>query len=93
MSTYKEKFNKKYKFPLEANHSLKEISEVTGYKLNGLKVIFRKGKGAFFTNYSSVRPIVKKNGGVNRWAYARVYSAVMGGKARKYDIDHLIKKK
>ena len=60
MSTYKEKFNKKYKFPLEANHSLKEISEVTGYKLNGLKVIFRKGKGAFFTNYSSVRPIVKK---------------------------------
>ena len=44
------------------------------------------------TNYSSVRPIVKKNGGVNKWAYARVYSAVMGGKARKYDIDHLIKK-
>ena len=92
MSTYKEKFNKKYKFPLEANHSLKEISELTGYKLNGVKVIFRKGKGAFFTNYSSVRPIVKKNGGVNKWAYARVYSAVMGGKARKYDMDHLIKK-
>ena len=93
MSTYKEKFNKKYKFPKDTNHSLKEISELTGYKLSGLKIIFSKGKGAFYTNYSSVRPAVKKRGGVNRWAYARVYSAVMGGKAAKYDKSHLNKKK
>ena len=49
--------------------------------------------GIFSNNYELFKCQTnrKKNGGVNRWAYARVYSAVMGGKARKYDIDHLIK--
>ena len=74
------------------DHSIKEISDITGFKLSGLKTIFSKGKGAYFTNSTSVRQLVKKSGGANRWAYARIYSAVMGGKAKKYDEKHLIKK-
>ena len=87
--TYKQKFNKKYGFSKDEDHSIKEISNITGYKLSGLKTIFSKGKGAYFT---SVRPVVKRSGGANRWAYARIYSSVMGGKAKKYDENHLIKK-
>ena len=89
--TYKQKFNKKYGFSKDEDHSIKEISDITGFKLSGLKTIFSKGKGAYFTNPSSVRPSVKKKGGANRWAYARIYSAVMGGKAKKVDKSHLKK--
>ena len=89
--TWKHKYNKRYGFDKEKSHSLSAISKTTGYKLSGLKTIFRKGKGAYFTNPQSVRPAVKKSGGANRWAYARVYSAVMGGKAAKVDKSHLKK--
>jgi hypothetical protein len=91
MTTYKEKFNKKYKFPKDKSHSLNEISKITGYKLGGLKKIAEKGRGAFFSNPSSIRPIVMKSGGAPRWGIARVYSAVMGGETVKYDSD-LLKK-
>tara|TARA_Y100000004_G_C8773394_1_gene351728 strand:+ start:105 stop:377 length:273 start_codon:yes stop_codon:yes gene_type:complete len=87
--TYKQKFNKKYGFPKDASHSLKEISKLTGYKVSGLKTILEKGEGAFFSSPSSVRPFVKNP---TQWGYARVYSAVMGGKAQKIDQKHLIKK-
>jgi hypothetical protein len=92
MATYKEKFNLKYGFPKGKSHSLKEISEITGYKLDGLKKIDSKGRGAYFTNPESVRPLVKKRGGPVRWGLARVYSAVMGGKTARIDKDLLIKK-
>ena len=87
--TYKQKFNKKYGFDKDEPHSLGEIAKVTGYKLSGLKTIFNKGIGAFKTNPTSVRPTVKSP---EQWAQARVYSAVMGGKASKIDESHLIKK-
>ena len=90
--TWKDKYNKKYGFQKGTSHSLSAISKTTGYKLSGLQTIFRKGKGAYFTNPQSVRPVVKRSGGANRWAYARIYSAVMGGKAAKVDKSHLIKK-
>ena len=90
--TWKDKYNKKYGFQKGTSHSLSAISKTTGYKLSGLQTIFRKGKGAYFSNPQSVRPVVKRSGGANRWAYARIYSAVMGGKAAKVDKSHLIKK-
>ena len=90
--TWKDKYNKKYGFEKGTSHSLSAISKTTGYKLSGLQTIFRKGKGAYFTNPESVRPVVKRSGGANRWAYGRIYSAVMGGKAAKVDAKHLIKK-
>lgn len=86
MLTYKQKFNKKYGFPADEPHSISEIAKITGYKKAGLDVIFRKGIGAYKTNPASVRPSVKSP---EQWAMARVYSAVMGGKAAKIDASHL----
>ena len=88
MPTYKEKFNKKYGFKKDESHSLAEISRKTGYKLSGLRTIKKKGMGAFRSNPQSVRPQVKS---ATQWGIARVYSAVMGGKAKKIDQKHLIK--
>jgi hypothetical protein len=87
--TYKQRFNKKYKFPKDTSHSLKDIAKISGYKLSGLKVIFDKGIGAYKTNPESVRPEVKSP---EQWAYARVYSAVMGGKTATIDASHLIRR-
>jgi hypothetical protein len=88
--TYKERFNKKYGFPLNEPHSLKEISDITGYKLSGIKTIFLKGKGAYKSNPVSVRPNIKSP---EQWAYARVYASVSPG-SKSYNIDksHLKKK-
>ena len=88
-STYKQLFNKKYKYPLDKSHSLKEISTITGYKLSGLQTIFNKGIGAFKTNRQSVRLQVTSP---EQWAMARVYAAVnINSKAYKIDKIHLIK--
>jgi hypothetical protein len=87
--TYKNKFNKRYGFPKDQSHSIAEISKITGYKKSGLETIVEKGKGAFFSNPQSVRPSVTDP---TEWGIARVYSAVMGGKAAKIDASHLIKK-
>tara|TARA_R110002012_G_scaffold13216_3_gene57155 strand:+ start:793 stop:1308 length:516 start_codon:yes stop_codon:yes gene_type:complete len=80
--TYKQKFNKKYGFAKDKAHSLKDISRITGISYKGIKQIFEKGEGAFYSNPQSVRKFVKSP---QQWAYARVYSAVMGGKASKVD--------
>ena len=87
--TYKQKFNKKYGFKKDEPHSVAEISRLTGYKIAGLRKIVDKGRGAFKTNPQSVRPQVKS---ATQWGIARLYSAVMGGKAAKIDKDLLIKK-
>lgn len=87
--TFKNRFNKKYGFDKDESHSLKDIAKITGFKLSGLQTIFNKGVGAFKTNPASVRPNVKSP---EQWAYARVYSAVMGGPTAKIDKDSLIKK-
>jgi hypothetical protein len=86
--SYKNKFNIKYGFDKDASHSIAEIAKITGYRRSGLEVIYDKGMGAYFTNPQSVRPQVKSP---EQWAFARVYSAVMGGKASRVDAAHLIK--
>lgn len=85
--TYRQQFNKKYGFPLDASHSLQEISNLSGYDLRGLRVILAKGEGAYFSDRQSVRPNVTN---ATQWGMARVYSAVMGGKASKVDATHLL---
>ena len=87
--TYKQKFNKKYGFKKDESHSIAEISRLTGYKVSGLRTIKKKGEGAFKSNPQSVRPQVKS---ATQWGVARIYSAVMGGKAAKIDDKHLVKK-
>lgn len=84
--TYKNQFNKKYGFPKDESHSLKDIAKITNYKVSGLQTIYNKGIGAFKTNPQSVRPQVKSP---EQWAQARVYSAVMGGKTARIDKSHL----
>jgi len=90
MPTYKQKFNKKYGFKKDEDHSLSEISKKTGYKLSGLKTIQEKGEGAFYSNPKSVRPNVKS---ATQWGVARVYAAIdPSSKAHKIDKIHLVKK-
>jgi len=84
--SYKDKYNTKYKYKKNTSHSLEEISKDTGISLKGLQQIYNKGIGAYKTNPSSVRPNVKSK---EQWAMARVYSAVMGGKASKVDANEL----
>ena len=87
--TYKQQFNKKYGFKPDKAHSIKEIAKITGYCGGQLQIIFNKGIGAYKTNPQSVRPSVKSP---EQWAMARVYSAVMGGKASIVDAEHLVRK-
>lgn len=97
-STWKEKYNKKYGYKKDTSHDLEEISEDTGVSEKGLQKIFNKGVGARKTNPESVRSLDgKKRGGkslkgkmsAEQWGQARVYSAVMGGKAAKVDAKEL----
>ena len=90
MTTYKQKFNKKYGQALSESNTLKEISDKTGYKLSGLKTIYNKGIGAYKTNPASVRPQVKSK---EQWAMARVYASVnKSSKSYQVDKSHLVKK-
>jgi len=90
VKTYKQKFNEKYKQEKDKSNSLTEISKLSGFQLKGLKKIVEKGEAAYYNNPQSVRPRVKS---ATQWGIARLYSAVMGGKASKIDKDLLIKKK
>lgn len=90
MKTYKNKFNLKYGFDINESHSLDEISKITNLKTSSLQDIYDKGIGAYKTNPKSVRPSVKSK---EQWAMARVYSAVMGGKAAKVDKNELLEAK
>jgi len=89
--TYKQDYNRKYGFkPLSKSHSLQDISKTTGYKLSGLKIIMKKGEGAFYSNRASVRPQVKS---AEQWGMARVYASINPkSKAYKIDKTHLKKK-
>jgi len=89
--TYKQKFNKKYKQPLNKSNSLSDISRLTGYKLSGLRTIYNKGVGAYKSNPQSVRKNVKSP---EQWAMARVYASEnKSSKAYQVDKKHLKKNK
>ena len=74
MPTNKQKFNKKYKQPINQANSKKDISKLTGIPVRILDDVFDRGVGAFKTNPKSVRPSVKSP---EQWAFGRVYSFVM----------------
>lgn len=90
MSTYKQKFNKKHGQPLNESNSIAKIARLSNISLSSAKQIVKKGEGAYKSNPSSVRPQVKS---ATQWGIARLYSAVMGGKAAKVDAKELGKKK
>jgi len=95
MPTNKQKFNKKYKQPINQANSKKDISKLTGIPVKILDDVFDRGVGAYKTNPKSVRPSVKSP---EQWAFGRVYSFVMKqkgtwGKADKDLADKVRKKK
>ena len=93
MSTWKQKFNKKYGFPRDEPHNKNEISKITGIKKSILDKVYDRGVGAWKNNIASVRVAAtgKKHPkaprsvkrGKEQWAMARIYSFVGGGKTQK----------
>lgn len=62
-----------------------ELSKATGCSLNALQTIVRKGEGAYYSSGS--RP----NQTPQSWGYARLASAITGGKAAAVDYSILKK--
>ena len=62
----------------------KELAQKTGCSLSALKQIVKKGEGAYYSSGS--RPSQT----AHSWAYARLASAVSGGKSSKVDF-HILK--
>tara|TARA_R100000935_G_C2696577_1_gene108618 strand:+ start:80 stop:346 length:267 start_codon:yes stop_codon:yes gene_type:complete len=87
VETFKQKFNKKYGFTKNKSHSIKEIADLSNIKYRNALMIVKKGEGAYFSNPTSVRKSVSSP---RQWGIARLYSAVMKGKAAKID-KHLLK--
>ncbi len=93
VETYKQKFNKKYNQEKDTPNSLNDIQRLTGIKKKILQEVYNRGVGAWKNNIESVRlKSGKKDYSVKdrskkmskeRWAIARVYSFVMGGKTQK----------
>ena len=84
--TYKQKFNRKYGFSKNESHSIREIASLSKISYRNALKIVKKGEGAYFSNPTSVRKSVSSP---RQWGIARLYSAVMKGKASKIDKDLL----
>lgn len=88
VTTNKQKFNKRYKQPLDKSNSLSDIAKLSGISKSILQQVYNRGVGAWKTNPGSVRNVKGVKGGPGKkmtkeqWAIARVYSFVMGGKTR-----------
>lgn len=80
VQTNKQKFNKRYKQPLNQPNSKKDISKLTGISMSILDDVYYRGMGAYKTNPGSVRRSVTSP---QQWAMARVYSFAVGGKTRQ----------
>ena len=87
VTTNKDKYNAKYKFPKGTSHSRSDIAKKTGIPLRILTEVYKRGQGARRSNPQSVRSATsgKKIGGASlrgkmsaaQWGQARVYSFVM----------------
>ena len=109
VETNRQKYNRKYGFPRDASHSKADISKTTGIPMRILNKSYDRGIGAWKTNIRSVRVrgTMKKDSDLRKfprsarlpkeaWAYSRIYSMVMGGKADpdlQREIKELKKKK
>jgi len=81
-SNWTKTFNSVYGKEIEqikGGRNLKNISKVTNIPVKALEEVFKKGMAAYYNGGS--RP----NQTPESWAYARVYSYIMGGNTRKVD--------
>ena len=82
MSTFREKFNKKYGLLKDASNSLDMIAKKTGISKSILQQVYNRGTGAYKTNPSSVRNVKGVKGGAGKkmskqaWSISRVYAFV-----------------
>ena len=74
MSTYKNRFNKKFNQDKDESNSKAKMTKLTGIPKKVLDEIFSRGVGAYRENPSSVRPQVKSE---EQWATARIYAFIM----------------
>ena len=72
------------KFNLISMKDLQKISKETGCSTSSLKIIIKKGRGAYYSDGS------RANQNADSWAYARLASAITGGGASKTDYEHLV---
>ncbi len=72
MSTYKQKFNKKFNQDKDESNSKAKMTKLTGIPKKVLDEIFSRGVGAFKTAGPS-RPNMTKE----QWATARIYAFIM----------------
>jgi len=86
MSTYKQKFNKKFNQDKDESNSKAKMTKLTGIPKKVLDDIYDRGVGAYRNNPSSVRPQVKSE---EQWATARIYAFIM----KAYDAVNKGKKK
>lgn len=83
-SSWTKKFDKKYGEELDkmkGGRSKRNIAKVTGIPFKAINEVFKKGEGAYYSGGS--RP----NQTPQSWAYARLYSYILGGNARKIDAE------
>ena len=74
MTSYKQKFNKKFKQPLNESNSKAKMTRLTGIPTKVLDEIFDRGSAAFYNNPSSVRKSVKTP---EAWSFGRIYAFIM----------------
>lgn len=74
MTTYKQKFNKKFNQDKDESNSKAKMTKLTGIPKKVLDDVYDRGVGAYKTNPSSVRPQVKSE---EQWATARIYAFIM----------------
>jgi hypothetical protein len=83
-------FKRKHNINIDKSLSLKEIAKLSKMPVQALTEVFNKGVGAYHTNPSSVRPMVKSP---EQWGFARVYSFVMKRKGTYGGVDKHIREK
>jgi len=91
MSTYKNKFNRKFNQDKDESNSKANMSKLTGIPVSVLNDVVKRGEAAFKNNPQSVRPQIKN---ATAWGYSRVYAFIMKAyKANKDGTDKINKDK
>jgi hypothetical protein len=83
-------FKKKHNIDVNDSLSLKQVAKLSEMPVKALQEVYDKGVGAYHTNPTSVRPMVKS---AEQWAMARVYSFVMKRKGTYGGVDKHIAEK
>jgi hypothetical protein len=87
MSTNREKFLKRHGFPMDYSPTMREIAKLSDMPVEALRLVYKKGVGAYYSNPESVRvkgsfkkdpeaPLSSKLS-PQQWGLGRVYAFVM----------------